>query len=37
VSQENADLSQKEIDAGYVLTCQSKPRADGVVITLDEG
>jgi ring-1,2-phenylacetyl-CoA epoxidase subunit PaaE len=36
VRQENADLSQAEIDAGYVLTCQAKPQTDGVVISLDE-
>jgi ring-1,2-phenylacetyl-CoA epoxidase subunit PaaE len=37
VRQDGADLSPKEIAAGYVLTCQARPQADGVVITLDEG
>lgn len=36
VRQEGADLTQAEIDAGYVLTCQARPDSDGVVISLDE-
>jgi ferredoxin-NADP reductase/DMSO/TMAO reductase YedYZ heme-binding membrane subunit len=36
VSQEGADLSQAEVDAGYVLTCQARPETDGVVISLDD-
>ena len=36
VQQDGADLSQAEIDAGYVLTCQAKPQTDGVVISLDD-
>jgi ferredoxin-NADP reductase/DMSO/TMAO reductase YedYZ heme-binding membrane subunit len=36
VSQEGADLTQAEVDAGYVLTCQARPETDGVVISLDE-
>ena len=37
VNQDNADLSPKEIAAGYVLTCQARPESDGVVISVDEG
>jgi ring-1,2-phenylacetyl-CoA epoxidase subunit PaaE len=36
VSQEGADLTQAEVDAGYVLTCQARPESDGVVISLDD-
>ncbi|MDQ4084701.1 MAG: 2Fe-2S iron-sulfur cluster-binding protein [Actinomycetota bacterium] len=36
VRQDGADLTQAEIDAGYVLTCQARPQADGVVISLDD-
>jgi len=36
VSQEGADLTRAEVDAGYVLTCQTRPESDGVVISLDD-
>jgi len=36
VSQEGADLTRAEIDAGYVLTCQARPESDGVLISLDD-
>jgi ferredoxin-NADP reductase/DMSO/TMAO reductase YedYZ heme-binding membrane subunit len=36
VRQDSADLTQAEIDAGYVLTCQARPQTDGVVISLDD-
>ncbi len=36
VSQEGADLTKAEVDAGYVLTCQARPESDGVVISLDD-
>jgi ferredoxin-NADP reductase/DMSO/TMAO reductase YedYZ heme-binding membrane subunit len=35
VHQPMADLSPAEIDAGYVLTCQARPRSEDVVISLD--
>lgn len=30
-------LTQEEIDEGFVLTCQSHPTSDNVVINYDEG
>jgi ferredoxin-NADP reductase/DMSO/TMAO reductase YedYZ heme-binding membrane subunit len=36
VDQPTADLSDAEVEAGYVLTCQARPRTDDVVISLDE-
>nr|MDQ4007346.1 2Fe-2S iron-sulfur cluster-binding protein [Actinomycetota bacterium] len=36
VRQDGAELTQAEIAAGYVLTCQARPHDDGVVISLDE-
>jgi ring-1,2-phenylacetyl-CoA epoxidase subunit PaaE len=35
VHQPMADLSPAEVDAGYVLTCQARPRSEDVVISLD--
>jgi ferredoxin-NADP reductase/DMSO/TMAO reductase YedYZ heme-binding membrane subunit len=35
VHQPMADLSRAELDAGYVLTCQARPRSEDVVISLD--
>lgn len=30
-------LSEEEIDEGFVLTCQSHPRSQNVVVSYDEG
>jgi ferredoxin-NADP reductase/DMSO/TMAO reductase YedYZ heme-binding membrane subunit len=35
VHQPRAELSPAEVDAGYVLTCQARPRSEDVVISLD--
>jgi ring-1,2-phenylacetyl-CoA epoxidase subunit PaaE len=31
----NYALEQEEVDAGYILTCQSHPRTDKIVIDFD--
>ncbi|MDQ4085661.1 MAG: 2Fe-2S iron-sulfur cluster-binding protein [Actinomycetota bacterium] len=36
VDQPMAELSPQEVEAGYVLTCQARPRTDDVVISLDD-
>jgi ring-1,2-phenylacetyl-CoA epoxidase subunit PaaE len=32
----NHGLEQHEIDAGYILTCQSHPISDDVVVSFDD-
>jgi ferredoxin-NADP reductase/DMSO/TMAO reductase YedYZ heme-binding membrane subunit len=36
VDQPMADLTPAEVQAGYVLTCQARPRTEDVVISLDD-
>lgn len=37
IMDDDEPLTQEEIDEGFVLTCQSHPTSDDVVINYDEG